>query len=110
MRASSCDSFGVLLAEQMKSMSTSNDNNAKNNTNTIAAGADLRIPSKSTLLGEEGEEGKSARENNIDIDIDKKNSKYINRLSDRNSEIFLNTDQIPYEKATVITKLQKRGD
>ena len=62
MRASSCDSFGVLLAEQMKSMSTSNDNNAKNNTNTIAAGADLRIPSKSTLLGEEGEEGKSARE------------------------------------------------
>jgi len=110
MRASSCDSFGVVLAEQMKLMSTSKENNAENNTNTIAAGADLRIPSKSTLLGEEGEEGKSARENNIDIDIDKKNSKYINRLSDRNSEIFLNTDQIPYEKATVLTKLQKWGD
>ena len=72
--------------------------------------ARIGIPSKSTLLGEEGEEGKSARENNIDIDIDKKNSKYINRLSDRNSEIFLNTDQIPYEKATVLTKLQKWGD
>ena len=70
--------------------------------------AQIWNPSKSTLLGEEGEE-EECEENNIDIDIDKKNSKYINRLSDRNSEIFLNTDQIPYEKATVLTKLQKVG-
>ena len=66
MRASSCDSFGVLLAEQMKSMSTSNDNNAKNNTNTIAAGADLRIP-RNPLYWEKKEKRGRVREKTTSI-------------------------------------------
>jgi protein-tyrosine phosphatase len=100
MRASSCDSLGVMFAEQMRLV-----NGTASNDITHSHGSAVRnIPSKSTLLEEDEDEKKSGS-----------NSSTMNNIqgqqqNDRNSEIFLNTDQIPYEKATVLTKLQKWGD
>ena len=100
MRASSCDSLGVMFAEQMRLV-----NGTASIDNTHRNGSAVRnIPSKSTLL-EEDEDEKKSGSNSSTI-----NNNQGQQQNDRNSEIFLNTDQIPYEKATVLTKLQKWGD
>ena len=55
MRASSCDSLGVMFAEQMRFV-----NGTASNDNTHSHGSAVRnIPSKSTLLGEDEDEKKS---------------------------------------------------
>lgn len=99
MRASSCDSLGVMFAEQMRFV-----NGTASNENSLHGPAVRNIPSKSTLL-EEVEDKKKSGSNSSTI-----NNNQGQQQNDRNSEIFLNTDQIPYEKATVLTKLQKWGD
>jgi len=99
MRASSCDSLGVMFAEQMRFV-----NSTASNDNSLHGSAVRNIPSKSTLL-EEVEDKKKSGSNSSTI-----NNNQGQQQNDRNSEIFLNTDQIPYEKATVLTKLQKWGD
>ncbi len=103
MRASSCDSLGVMFAEQMKTMNTTTTTICSNTNHPAVKNV------KSTLLEqEEDEEDKKSSENkNTTINT---TNHHHQQQNDRNSEIFGNTDQIPYEKATVLTKLQKWGD
>lgn len=111
MRASSCDSLGVMFAEQMKTTMNTTTTTSCSNTNHPAV-----KNVKSTLLEqEEDEEDKKSSENkNTTINTTNHHQHHHHRQQNdrnsRNSEIFGNTDQIPYEKATVLTKLQKWGD
>ena len=110
MRASSCDSLGVMFAEQMKTMNTTTTTSCSNTNHPAVKNV------KSTLLEqEEDEEDKKSSENkNTTINTTNHHQHHHhqqqNDRNSRNSEIFGNTDQIPYEKATVLTKLQKWGD
>ncbi|CAL6446374.1 unnamed protein product [Bathycoccus prasinos] len=107
MRASSCDSLGVMFAEQMKTMNTTTTTSCSNTNHPAVKNV------KSTLLEqEEDEEDKKSSENkNTTINTTNHHQHHHHQQqNDRNSEIFGNTDQIPYEKATVLTKLQKWGD
>ena len=105
MRASSCDSLGVMFAEQMKTTMNTTTTTSCSNTNHPAV-----KNVKSTLLEQEEDEEDKKSSENKNTTINTTNHHQQQQQNDRNSEIFGNTDQIPYEKATVLTKLQKWGD
>ena len=98
-----------MFAEQMKTMNTTTTTSCSNTNHPAVKNV------KSTLLEqEEDEENKKSSENknttNTTNHHQHHHQQQQNDRNSRNSEIFGNTDQIPYEKATVLTKLQKWGD